>query len=132
LFNTADGSIVVAVGSDSQWIACTQALGLTTLAGEEALRTNPGRLAHRARIVHAFSERLLTNRSSHWMAALNAAGVPCGVVRGVREALESVSASAGGGVHPLSPGKLRLVPPLLDEHGKAVREKGWGAFRSAR
>jgi crotonobetainyl-CoA:carnitine CoA-transferase CaiB-like acyl-CoA transferase len=132
LFKTADGSIVVAVGSDSQWIACARALGLATLADDETLRTNPGRLAQRARIVKAFAERLLTNRSSHWTAALNGAGVPCGVVRGVREALAAVSASAETGVHPLSPGQIRLVPPMLDEHGEAVRAKRWGAFRSAR
>jgi crotonobetainyl-CoA:carnitine CoA-transferase CaiB-like acyl-CoA transferase len=128
LFKTADGPIVVAVGSDAQWIACARALGLPALADDESLRTNPGRLAQRARIVQEFSARLATNRSSHWMAALNGAGVPCGVVRGVREALSAVGASAEAGVHPIAPGAVRLVPPLLDEHGRAIRALGWEAF----
>lgn len=128
LFATADGSIVVAVESDAQWIACTKALGLEALATDEGLRTNPGRMAQRARIVRAFGERLATNRSSHWMAALNGVGVPCGVVHGVKAALSAVGASAEAGVHPLSPGRIRLLPPLLDEHGEVVRARGWEAF----
>jgi len=128
LFKTADGSLVVAVGRDSQWVACARALGVTALADDESLRTNRGRLAQRARIVREFSARLATNRSSHWMAALNGVGVPCGVVRGVREALSAVTASGEAGVHPLSPGKVRFLPPLLNEQGDAVRAKGWAAF----
>jgi crotonobetainyl-CoA:carnitine CoA-transferase CaiB-like acyl-CoA transferase len=128
LFATTDGSLVVAVGSDAQWLACARALGLDSLADDESLRTNPGRLSQRARIVRTFGERLATNRSSHWTAALNGVGVPCGVVHGVRAALSAVGASADAGVHPLPPGRVRFLPPLLDEHGDVVRARGWAAF----
>src|SRR5690348_188909 len=44
LFDAADRPIVVAVGNDAQWIACTRALGLDALADDPALATNAGRL----------------------------------------------------------------------------------------
>jgi crotonobetainyl-CoA:carnitine CoA-transferase CaiB-like acyl-CoA transferase len=122
LFATADGSIVVAVGSDAQWISCVRALGLDELANDESLRTNPGR------IVRAFSAKISTDVSAHWMSALQAAGVPCGVVKRVPEVLRAVDASAAAGVYPLSPGRIRFVPPMLDEHGAAIRARGWDAF----
>src|SRR5581483_10777317 len=60
LFRAADKPIVVAVGSDAQWVACARAIGLASLASEPALATNAGRLEHRARIVDAFARQLAT------------------------------------------------------------------------
>lgn len=128
LFHAADRPLVVAVGNDAQWRACVAALGLPALAADPRLATNAGRLAHRAEVVGALEARLRTAPAATWLAALDAAGVPAGVVRGVREALADVAASPLTGVGPSVPGSVRRPPPRLGEHDAVVRSHGWGAF----
>lgn len=127
-FDAADRPVVIAVGNDPQWLACARALGLEALAADAALATNAGRVTHRERVVAAIVRRLRTAPAATWVAALEAVGVPCGVVKPVLEALREVSASPLTGVAPLAPGAVRLPPPRLDEHGTLVRADGWRAF----
>ena len=129
LFDAADRSLVIAVGSDAQWRNCARALGLEHLAADVELETNAGRLANRARVVDAISLRVSERPAADWLAALAAAGVPAGIVRSVREAVAEVDASPLTGVAPNAPGTVRRPPPMLDEHGALVRAHGWGAFR---
>jgi crotonobetainyl-CoA:carnitine CoA-transferase CaiB-like acyl-CoA transferase len=127
-FEALDRPIVIAVGSDAQFAACCRALGLGTLAADPRYATNAGRLEHRAAVVGAIRARVRTQAASEWMTALEGAGVPCGVVKPVLEALHEVEASALTGVAPLAPASVRRAPPRLDEHGALVRARGWDAF----
>ena len=132
LFEAADRPMIIAVGNDGQWRALAAALALDALAADDSVATNAGRLANRARVVAAVGERLLTRSAAEWSGVLDAAGVPCGVVRTVLEALGSASASPLNGVAPaVPPGRVRRPPPRLDEHGELVRAGGWGAFGAA-
>lgn len=131
LFNAADKPIVIAVGSDAQWAASARAIGLGHLADDATLATNAGRLAQRTRIVEEFSRRLVTRPAADWRAALDAAGVPNGVVFTVLEALADANASALTGVASSIGGVVRFAPPSLDEHGALIRRVGWSAFSSA-
>ncbi len=128
LFEASDRAIVIAVGSDSQWLACARALELMDLADEQSLRTNAGRLAGRESLVTRLADRLRTRSAADWLARLARAGVPAGVVRSVPEVLASVDASPINGMPPSVPGSIRLPPPMLGEHAELVREHGWGAF----
>jgi crotonobetainyl-CoA:carnitine CoA-transferase CaiB-like acyl-CoA transferase len=128
LFHALDRPVVVAVGSDAQWTALVRALDLTALAADRSLDTNAGRLAARERVVSALAGRIAERPAAEWRARLDAAGVPNGEVRGVLEALRGVEASALTGVAPSIPGTVRRPPPRLDQHGAAVRARGWGAF----
>lgn len=128
LFDAADRPLVIAVGSDGQWLTCARVLGLDELAADESLRTNAGRIAGRARIVMAITEALRERPAADWVARLDAAGVPCGVVRTVPEALAETGASVLTGMPPSVEGSVRRRPPLLGEHTQAVRARGWGAF----
>ncbi|HRQ77959.1 MAG TPA: CoA transferase [Gemmatimonadaceae bacterium] len=131
-FDAADRPMVIAVGNDAQWLGCARALGLDALAADTALATNAGRVEQRARVVAAIAERLRGADAARWIAALEAAGVPCGVVKPVLEALREVEASPLTGVAPMAPAALRLPPPRLDEHGTLVRADGWRAFGTLR
>jgi crotonobetainyl-CoA:carnitine CoA-transferase CaiB-like acyl-CoA transferase len=132
LFDAADRPMIIAVGNDRQWFALATTLGLDDLARDPALATNAGRTAERDRVVNEVAARVRTRDAADWSALLDRAGVPCGVVRTVREALGSVDASPLTGVEPaVPPGAVRLPPPRLDEHGDAIRARGWGAFSSA-
>jgi crotonobetainyl-CoA:carnitine CoA-transferase CaiB-like acyl-CoA transferase len=128
LFEASDRALVIAVGNDAQWIACANALGLAALAADPALRTNAGRIANRARVIEAMTSRIASSAASHWIALLNAAGVPCGVVRSVLESLRDIECSAATGIAPSVPGTVRLPPPRLDEHGADIRARGWASF----
>ena len=131
LFHARDRPLVVAVGNDAQWVACATALELHELAGDPALATNAGRLAQRARIVAALGQRLAAEPASRWLARLQDAGVPCGIVRRVPEVLATLSASPLTGLPPSVPGSIRRPPPRLGEHTALVRAEGWNAFSSA-
>lgn len=128
LFDALDRPIVIAVGSDAQFRACAEALELSSLALDPRYVTNAGRLEHRAAVVGAIRERVRTQPAAHWLQALDAVGVPCGVVKPVLEALREVEASPLTGIAPLAPASVRRPPPLLDEHGALVRARGWAAF----
>jgi crotonobetainyl-CoA:carnitine CoA-transferase CaiB-like acyl-CoA transferase len=130
LFETADRPMVIAVGSDAQFDACARVLGLPEMADDPALATNAGRYAARDRVVAAMGAALRTAPAATWVARLDAAEVPCGVVKPVLEALHEVSASALTGVAPQAPGTVRRPPPRLDEQGARIRAEGWGVFGS--
>ena len=129
LFPASDRPFVIAVGSDAQWSACARALGLHELAADAKLRTNAGRVANRDYVVAAIRDSVIERTAAEWVERLDAAGVPCGIVQSVREALAGTEASDRTGVPPSVPGTIRLPPPALDEHGASIRSLGWRAFQ---
>ena len=128
LFQAADRPIVVAVGSDAQWVACLRAIQLESLAADPGLSTNAGRLAQRDRIVSAFADRIATRPAQYWCDRLREAEVPSGLVNTVLEGLRDSAASAVTGVAPSVPGRVRFAPPGLGEHTEVIRRHGWGVF----
>lgn len=128
LFEASDRSFVIAVGTDAQWIAAAKALDLHVLADDPMLSTNAGRIAHRERLTTAMSERLASHTALYWIRQLDMAGVPCGMVRSVREALDGTAASSTTGVPSSVGGQTRYAPPVLNEHGFLIRTKNWSAF----
>jgi crotonobetainyl-CoA:carnitine CoA-transferase CaiB-like acyl-CoA transferase len=128
LFDAADRALVIAVGSDAQWLACAAALELDALAADAGLRTNAGRIAARVRVVREIAARVATRPAAAWMERLEARGVPCGVVRTVLEVLAASEGSALTGMPPSVPGVVRRAPPRLGEHSALVRARGWDAF----
>jgi crotonobetainyl-CoA:carnitine CoA-transferase CaiB-like acyl-CoA transferase len=130
LFQASDRAIVIAVGNDDQWRACVRVLGLGELEKDANLATNPGRLAHRDRVVRAFESVLAQRSATEWIQLLDAARVPCGVVKTVLEAIaDAASASSLLGMPSSVGGTVRFPPPKLDEHGAIIRRSGWDAFR---
>ncbi len=132
LFKAADRPIVIAVGTDAQWVACARALGLPALAGDPSLSNNAGRLAQRERIVSDFTRAIASKPAGAWRSLLDAAGVPNGQVQSVLETLRDTNASALTGIPSSVGGSVRLAPPGLNQHGEQIRELGWGAFDTIR
>jgi crotonobetainyl-CoA:carnitine CoA-transferase CaiB-like acyl-CoA transferase len=128
LFRAKDRPMIVAVGNDSQWIACTRALGLENLANDPSLASNGGRLANREKIIGTIQARLSERSAEEWITILDDAQVPCGRVKTVLEALREIDASALTGIAPVVPGNVRLAPPVLDENSDEIRARGWAAF----
>jgi len=132
LFAAADRPFVLAVGADPQWPLAARALGLDDLADDAALATNAGRVTQRDRVVNAIQAAASSRSAASWIDALERVGVPCGVVRGVQEALQQAvrdgTASPRAGIAPQGHGSVRYEPPHFDEHGELIRNYHWSAF----
>ena len=83
--------------------------------------------------MRAVAARVGTRPAADWIAVLQHEGVPCGLVRSVLEALADIPGTSPlHGVPPMAPASVRRPPPMLDEHGAAVRALGWAACAEGR
>jgi crotonobetainyl-CoA:carnitine CoA-transferase CaiB-like acyl-CoA transferase len=143
-FDTLDGAIAVAVGSERQWPRFCRALGLPALADDPQFATNGDRVTNRAALVPTLAARLAERTTADWLAAFEAADVPAGPVNDIDAAFASPWA-AGATVemdHPRlgrirqvappftltrTPAAVRLAPPLLGEQtDEILAELGYG------
>jgi crotonobetainyl-CoA:carnitine CoA-transferase CaiB-like acyl-CoA transferase len=116
-FRTADGWVVLAgAGSEELWARACGALGLGALLDDERFTDNARRVAHRDELSHEIETVLTTRPTAHWLARLEAAGVPAAQVQGLAEVLARPQVAALGSVqvldHP-SAGPYRLIGPPL-------------------
>ncbi|MCY7404646.1 MAG: CoA transferase [Cryobacterium sp.] len=139
-FRTLDDPIAVAVGTDKQFSALVQVLGVSELATDTRFGSNASRLAHRAVLKAMLEEQLETRPAVEWTARLSAARVPAGKVNSIAEALDlaallglapivPVTDAAGSRVsrqiaNPIglsdTPARYLRPPPLLGEHTGAT------------
>jgi crotonobetainyl-CoA:carnitine CoA-transferase CaiB-like acyl-CoA transferase len=113
-FETTDGTIAVAVGSERQWPRFCRALGLPALADDPRFETNGDRVANRAELIPTLAARLAERSSADWLTALDAADVPAGPINDVAAAFASAWA-AGSTVelaHPVLGPTTQVAPPF--------------------
>ncbi|MFT3953646.1 MAG: CaiB/BaiF CoA-transferase family protein [Piscinibacter sp.] len=146
VFEAADGHMILAVGNDGQFAKFCEVAGCPELARDPRFARNADRVRHRAVLVPLLAERMRRRPKAEWLAALEAAKVPCGPINDLAEVFADPQVRARGMTvelpHPLaervrlvaSPMKLsatpvqyRRPPPLLGEHTDAVlAEAGLG------
>jgi crotonobetainyl-CoA:carnitine CoA-transferase CaiB-like acyl-CoA transferase len=146
----ADRPLVVAAGTDAQFRSLVRVLGDEALADDPRFASNGDRVRNRELLAGELEERLRERPAADWVAALGAAGVPCGLVQDVAEAFALaerlgrrvvVEIPRGAGpplcqvANPVAlsetPPTYRLPPPGLGEHDEAVRSE-LGLGRDAR
>ena len=138
----ADGHpdyLILAVGNDSQFAKFCEVAGQPELAADPRFARNQDRVRHRAVLVPLLESLVLRRPKAEWLAALEAAKVPCGAINNLAEVFADPQVQARGMVtewdHPLAP-RLRLVsspiklggtpvrselpPPLLGQHTREV------------
>ncbi len=135
LFPTRDGQIALAPADNSFFGRLADALGVPQLKTDPLYATNPARVANRGRINAIVGGILAGKPTDYWVETLNKAGVPCGPVHGVAEALsdpqilaqEMVLSVARAGRDPIrmlgfpmkfseTPCRVRSLAPGLGEH----------------
>jgi len=140
-FACADRDITVCAANDALFAALARALGLPGLPADPRFTTNAARHARRAELTAELEAVLRTRPAEHWLVELDLAGVPCGPISSVAEAVSGEQAQvrrmvveAGGLPGPGNPVKasayddplVRPAAPELDEHGAAVRAEFGG------
>jgi len=84
----ADRPLVLAVGNDRQFRSLCSVIGRAELADDARFATNPERVRHRADLVTELAGALSVRRAADWVDALSAAGVPCGPINDLAEAVQ--------------------------------------------
>lgn len=86
-FNTADGAIIIAAGNDSLFIKMCDALGLSGLGASPDYKSNALRQKHHKVLEHTIEAVLKGSPTEHWLAVLGKAGIPCGPINNVEQAI---------------------------------------------
>jgi crotonobetainyl-CoA:carnitine CoA-transferase CaiB-like acyl-CoA transferase len=146
VFEAADGPLVITVGNNAQFQRfCTDVIERPDLAQDERFRTNPLRSANRTALVPQLDREIAQRPRKQLLERLAAAGIPCGEVLGLHEALTSQRATDAGLVtsqpHPevgsvpvLSPpyrfdgvrAPVRSAPPQLGKDTRSVLQEVLG------
>jgi len=87
LFQAQDGEIAIAPSTEAILARLLKTLALEHLLAEPRFADNAQRMIHRREIHALINERLADNTCAYWVARLNEAGVPCGTVQNLRDAL---------------------------------------------
>jgi formyl-CoA transferase len=139
VFAAADGHVIIAVGNDAQYARFCEIAGRPELATDARFASNADRVRNRTVLVPLLEEIVRARPVAFWIERLEAAGIPCGPINSIAQALADPQIVARGLridlPHPLA-GHVPLVgnpikmsatppayerpPPLLGEHTEEV------------
>lgn len=143
-FETADRTIVIAIGNDAMWRRFCTALQMPGLAADPELVDNAGRRNQRPRVIRLVAERLAEKRAAEWLDILASVEVPASIVQTLSEVLADpqvvarqsimpVPDSAGALVTVRSPFRLQSVasrnerfPDLGADTERVLQDLGYG------
>nr|WP_316641293.1 CaiB/BaiF CoA-transferase family protein [uncultured Roseateles sp.] len=139
VFEVADGHLILAVGNDGQFAKFCEVAACPEFVADPRYASNANRVRNREQLVPQLAAIMKTRPRADWLAALEAAKVPCGAINNLQEVFADPQVQAREMVvamaHPLtdqlrlvaSPMKLsatpvsyRQAPPLLGEHTQAI------------
>lgn len=134
VLDTADRPLALAVGNDKQFAALAGVLGRPELATDPRFATNPSRVAHRDALAAQLTAALVHRQADEWATLLADAGVPCGPINDVAEAMALAErlglapVAAVDGVATVAdpiglsatPVRYLLPPPALGAHTDEV------------
>ncbi len=112
-FPTADGHIIIAAGNDGLWLKLCAALGRDNLTTDTRFKTNDLRSTNNGKLRDALDPILRGNTTASWIEILGKAGIPCGPINNIAQAL----------AHPQVPARNMLVE-TVDAAGKTMRLAG--------
>ncbi|KAA0956977.1 CaiB/BaiF CoA transferase family protein [Planococcus kocurii] len=138
-FRTADGEMVIAVGTDQQFQALCTVLGKPQYAVDERYDSNPKRVKNRDSLVPLLQEALLTQKTVYWQAICIKNNIPAGPIQTIAEMIHDPQLQARDMFieqnHPTA-GKIKLIgsplklsrtpvkmerhPPNVGEHNEEI------------
>lgn len=130
----ADGQkdhIIIAVGNDAQYVKFCKAANIPELGVNPLFAKNRDRVRNRAQLVPILETVMKTRTKADWLAALEAAKVPCGAINNLAEVFADPQVAQRGMVtqwqHPVK-NDLRLVSSPIKLSGTPVRTPGQGGL----
>jgi crotonobetainyl-CoA:carnitine CoA-transferase CaiB-like acyl-CoA transferase len=137
VFDCADGWIIIATGNDGQYRRLCKVLGLEALAEAPEFLINADRIANRAAITAAITEKTKAWQKADLLAACEAEGVPAGPINDMAEVFADPQIVARGmqidcdgvpGVRaPMTFSDAALAAgapsPALGEHDAEIRKR---------
>jgi CoA:oxalate CoA-transferase len=84
---TGDGNIIVAAGNDGLFQKFCATLGRSDLSESALFRSNNLRMENQPRLQDELERTLKTKTTAEWIAILEKAGIPCGPINNVAQAL---------------------------------------------
>jgi crotonobetainyl-CoA:carnitine CoA-transferase CaiB-like acyl-CoA transferase len=117
VYEAADGPLVVAVGNNSQFVRfCVDVIDRPDIAADERFKTNIARTQHRDELMPEIRRELASRQRADLLARMSAAGIPCGEVAGLHEALTSQRAVDGGLVKTMPHAEVGSVSVLASPY----------------
>ena len=100
-FAAADGHLVVAAGTDAQFVKLCGILGRADMADNPAYATNESRCRHIDQLTHDIESALAARPVAAWLEVLGQAGLPCGPINDVGQVLSDPQVLARNMVLPV-------------------------------
>ena len=139
-YASSDGYVIIAAGNDTLFKNCCSALGRPEIAEDERFASNAARCENIDALKSTFESILCAHSTDHWLAVLGAAGVPCGPINDVAQAIGHPQTKARNMIVSVedsaldqfkvagNPIKLSGIPdpptrppaPELDEHHETI------------
>ena len=126
-YRCADREITIAAASDKLWKNFCEAIGRAELIDDPLYCSNPLRVRNRDRLESILEALFESQPAARWMAVLSKHGIPCSVVRNLKEVIEDEQTAARNMTptveHP-DAGSIKVmgVPVQLSETpGKIVK-----------
>jgi crotonobetainyl-CoA:carnitine CoA-transferase CaiB-like acyl-CoA transferase len=139
VFRCREGSLIVAVGNDSQFRSLCRVVGRDDLAADERYASAGNRNRHRETLIPELAQALALRPMAEWVALLEAANVPCGPINDMQQVFDdpqvrhrgmklslphAAGVQAPGVASPLrfsqTPVAYGRAAPTLGEHTDAV------------
>lgn len=141
-FQAKDKEVIIAAANNRLWEKCCLGFGWQDLLEDPRFETNDERVANRLDLIRTMNERLAQLESKEIIALMDTAGVPCGPINTVAQAMSDPQVLARDMVldvpHPTvrdlkvpgfpikfseTPAQLRTHPPLLGEHTQEILQE---------
>ncbi len=123
--------LILAVGNDSQYAKFCAVANIPELATNLLFAKNRDRVLNRAQLVPILEAVMKTRSKADWLAALEAAKVPCGAINNLAEVFADPQIEARNMVtqwqHPIK-NDLRLVASPIKLSATPVRTQGAGGL----
>lgn len=144
VYKAADNYIILGATGDKRWRVFCHLIGAPELLDDPRFATNGGRHDHEPVLSALINAKLAAKTATEWEALLNAAGIPCGPINPMDQAMEHPQLRHREMVveipHPVmgtarllglpvklsvTPGGVHRHPPLFGEHtDEVLREIG--------
>ncbi len=117
VYEAQDGPLVVAVGNNAQFVRfCRDVIERPDLAADERFKSNLSRTTHRDALMTEIRKELACRNRKELLEKMSRAGIPCGEVAGLHEALTSRRAAESGLVATLPHPEVGSVKVLASPY----------------